>query len=1109
MRDLPMQPDFFRRLFEASPHPYLILKSDPDFTIVAVNDRYLDATLTERERIVGHGLFQIFPDNPDDASNSGVSDLRISLNRVLAERRPDVMGVQKYDIPLRDGSGGFEVKYWSPVNTPVFDAEGGVEYIIHHVEDVTEFILGRERASRENAEQLGKVQAHADRVEAEVMRRSAEVKEANRELKAALLELARREEELARLNGRLTELDRLRSQFFANVSHELRTPLTLIMSPLARRVAAADLPEEERRESEMMLRNARLLYRHVSDLLDIAKMESGAMTMAYAQLDLAALVRTVASNFESLAGERGIDLSLAVSPLDAQIDSDKVQRIVLNLLSNAFKFTPDGGVIRIALDNQDGMALIEVADNGPGVPADLREAVFERFRQVEGGSQRRHGGTGLGLAIVRQFTELHGGSVRLDETPGGGARFTVCLPQLAPAGAVIHEPTGYLDPFFNQQGVEELRNTARPGLPEAASGSGTALVLVVEDNPDMNDYIVAALRPHYRVTSAHDGRDGLEKALALRPDLVLSDVMMPRMSGDEMAQELRQHMPDLPIVMLTAKADDELRVRMLRAGVQDYLNKPFVLDELLARVGSLIATRRSASEKLGRSEQSLRESEERLQLFIRHAPASLAMFDNTMRYLAVSRRWMDDYNLGEREIIGLSHYDVFPEIPERWKDIHRRCLAGEVIRADEDRFDRADGSVQWLRWEARPWHAVDGGIGGIVVFSEDITGYIQAQGEIRNLGERISLAAKASKVGIWDWDVANNRLIWDDQMYALYGVAREQFSGAYEAWLEGVHPDDRAASMEASQQALRGEREYDTEFRVLWPDGTVHHLKARAEVRRDATGAPLRMIGANFDVSELKRAEAEVLHLNADLERRVLERTAELTAANRELDAFAYAVSHDLRAPLRAMNGFAQALAEDYGEQIQGEARAYLEQIGIASRRMSELIEGILTLSRSTRGELRRDKVDLSALARWRLEERGREAPGRAVTTSVEDGLVVRGDGRMLEAALGNLIDNAWKYSAKVESPAIRVYAEERDGRRWFCVTDNGAGFDPAHAARLFQPFQRLHRQDEFPGLGIGLATFARIIRRHGGDIEAHGEPGQGATFCFHLGTDSLTGEQA
>jgi light-regulated signal transduction histidine kinase (bacteriophytochrome) len=166
---------------------------------------------------------------------------------------------------------------------------------------------------------------------------------------------------------------------------------------------------------------------------------------------------------------------------------------------------------------------------------------------------------------------------------------------------------------------------------------------------------------------------------------------------------------------------------------------------------------------------------------------------------------------------------------------------------------------------------------------------------------------------------------------------------------------------------------------------------------------------------------------------------------------------------------------------------------------MSDLIDGILALSRSTRGDLRRDRIDISALATQRLAALSGEDASRQVSAQIESGLTVAGDARMIEAVIDNLIDNAWKYTGKASAPAIRVYGETREGSPWICVADNGAGFDMAHAERLFKAFQRLHRQDEFPGIGIGLATVQRIIHRHGGEIEANGKPGLGATFCFKL----------
>ncbi len=242
-------------------------------------------------------------------------------------------------------------------------------------------------------------------------------------------------------------------------------------------------------------------------------------------------------------------------------------------------------------------------------------------------------------------------------------------------------------------------------------------------------------------------------------------------------------------------------------------------------------------------------------------------------------------------------------------------------------------------------------------------------------------------------------------------------------------------------------------------------------------------------------AEDELLKANATLVRR----TTELEAANRELDSFAYAVSHDLRAPLRALTGFSRALLEDYGGRLEGDGSVYLGHIETASAHMNQLVEGLLTLSRSTRGGISFDTVDVSALVETIRDELCAAQPSHPVRWEIEPGLAVTGDRRLVELVLRNLLANAWKYTGGVAEPVIRFFAREDQGRRWLCIADNGAGFDMAYADKLFVPFQRLHRQDEFLGIGIGLATVERIVIRHGGAIRAEGKVGQGAVFEFFL----------
>jgi signal transduction histidine kinase len=253
------------------------------------------------------------------------------------------------------------------------------------------------------------------------------------------------------------------------------------------------------------------------------------------------------------------------------------------------------------------------------------------------------------------------------------------------------------------------------------------------------------------------------------------------------------------------------------------------------------------------------------------------------------------------------------------------------------------------------------------------------------------------------------------------------------------------------------------------------------------------------EMTERRQAEAALRELNVSLEQRVNDRTAELLAANKELEAFSYSVSHDLRAPLRAMDGFSMALLEDSAGKLDETAQGYLRRIRAGSQRMAELIDDLLNLSRITRAEMRRERVDLTAMA----EEIGAEfkvsCPDRQVELVVTRAMVVRADGPMLRVVLNNLLGNAWKYTARCAQARIEVGAQEQDGKRVFFVRDNGAGFDMAYVGKLFGAFQRLHSAQEFEGTGIGLALVQRIIHRHGGCVRAEGAVGQGATFYFTL----------
>jgi PAS domain S-box-containing protein len=827
-------PDF-RTLFEAVPGLYLVL--DRHLVIVAVSDAYARATRTHRETILGKGIFEIFPDNPDDPGADGVRNLRASLQHVLQSGLADAMPLQKYDIRKPDDEGGgFEARYWSPLNTPVKDADGELAYIIHRVQDVTDFVRLKQQGV-EDSRLNETLREQAVSMEAELFARSRQVAEASAQLKTA-------NEELARLYEKTRELDELKTRFFANVSHELRTPLTLILGPVDRLLESGQLADGERQAVQVIQRNARLLHRQVDNLLDIAKLEAGRMQVHYSEADLAELLRLLASHFESVAADRRIRFELDIpATLSTQVDEEKLQRIVLNLLANAFKFVADGGRVAVALEAVGDNVAIRVSDNGPGVPEALREAIFERFRQVEDGAGRRFGGTGLGLAIVREFVLLHGGQVAVGEAVGGGAEFVVVLPRRAPPGSVMAPASGRRKDEAAAYAADAGATSARATSPVGEQG---ALILVVEDNPEMNAFVVAALAPRYRVASAFDGQAGLATARALRPDLIVSDVMMPGLSGDRMVEAIRREpfLDDTPVVMLTAKADDALRLKLLRHGVQDYICKPFSVDELLARIAGLLSERRRVGTRL-------RSVEERFRATFEQAAVGIAHVGPDGRWLRVNRKLC--------EIVGYEHDEL------------------------------------------------------LALTFQDIT-----------------------------------------------------------------HPADLDADLSLLGQVLAGEVDsYQIEKRYLRKDGGQIWINLTVSLVRDEQGAPDYFISVVEEIGARKAAEAEVARLNADLERRVLERTAELEAANRELDSFAYAVSHDLRTPLRAINGFSAMLEEDCADELSDTARGFLGQIVQASRRMGALIEGILTLSRSSRGEMQKRPVDLSEMAKRILGEIAQLDPGR------------------------------------------------------------------------------------------------------------------------------------
>jgi signal transduction histidine kinase len=821
----------FKLLFESVPDLLLVLQPDEDFYILGASDAYLRATHITREGSVGRGLFEVFPDNPDDPAATGTSNLRASLERVLATRAADAMAVQKYDVrrPESEG-GGFEKRFWSPVNTPVLSSDGKVIYIIHRVQDVTEFVQVSRMGQLER-ERSQILQQRSEAMEHEILARSQELDSANRKLRS--------------VNAHLAELDVAKTTFFNNISHEFRTPLTLMLGPVedALRDAGAPLSPRQRARLELVHHNALRLLKLVTALLDFSRIEAGRMRATYAPTDLSRVTAELAAAFESAITRANLALVVECAPLSepAYVDRDMWEKIVLNLISNAFKFTFQGR-IAVRVSEREAHFELSVEDTGAGIAQEELPHIFERFHRVQGARSRSYEGTGIGLSLVQELATLHGGTVSVISVVDRGTTFRVSIPkgmQHLPAESIATPdaavPAAASADAFSSEALrwlpDDVTASAASGLREesddADGKASRGRILLVDDNAELRAYMTQLLEPHFAVQVAVDGEAALERSCEWLPDLVVSDVMMPRLDGFGLLRALRSNprTQTIPVILLSARAGEESTVEGFEAGADDYLVKPFAARELLARVRT--------------------------------------------------------------------------------------------------------------------------------------------------------------------------------------------------------------------------------------------HLQL-ARLRREWA-------------SELERA-------------------------NRELEAFSYSVSHDLRAPLRAIEGFSKGLLEDYGQTHDPRLREDLERIVSSSTRMFALIEDLLGLARITQVALQKKPVELTALARGVVAELRRGSPACDGSVEVADGLTARGDERLLTIALENLIGNAVKFTSRRTRPHIVIGQEQHGAETVFYVRDNGAGFDMKRANRLFTPFERLHHPSEFDGTGVGLATVHRIITRHGGRIWAEAAVDQGATFFFTLG---------
>jgi PAS domain S-box-containing protein len=559
----------------------------------------------------------------------------------------------------------------------------------------------------------------------------------------------------------LAELDRAKTTFFSNVSHEFRTPLTLMLGPLENMLANPSANAGVLREIDIVHRNGLRLLKLVNTLLDFSRIEAGRVQAAYQPLDLSATTIELASVFRAAMEAAGLQYLVECAPLSrpVYIDSEMWEKIVLNLLSNALKFTLIG-VVQVELQEAGNFARFSVRDSGIGIPEGELPRVFERFHRIEGVHGRTHEGTGIGLALVDELVRLHGGSVEVTSQFGVGTTFTVSIPfgsSHLPGNRVTEKASGspstrgalpYVQealqwlPSFHANEPSFLRDSANQDLtvlfeePEVRR-TRFARVILVDDNRDIREYIERLLARNYEVTSLEDGEQALTAIFENPPDLVLTDIMMPRLDGFGLLQKIRANpvTAAIPVIMLSARAGEEARSEGMEAGADDYLVKPFTVRELMARVGSHIAMHQI------RSQLTAREHEQRLKAEAAEKRYRVILESISEGFLFLDRDWAIHYvndhaaAIAGRESIDLLGKSIWKEFSGLEKSFLGKALrearqTGEIQRVE----DYYSPLSRWLR--ANVYASSD----GLSVFIQDVSEYRRQQ-------EKLVLTEKLAATG--------------------------------------------------------------------------------------------------------------------------------------------------------------------------------------------------------------------------------------------------------------------------------------------------------------------------------------------------------------------------
>ncbi len=631
-------------------------------------------------------------------------------------------------------------------------------------------------------------------------------------------------------------------------------------------------------------------------------------------------------------------------------------------------------------------------------------------------------------------------------------------------------------------------------------------VLLVEDNAAdarlIREVLADAELGHaaampFRLLTADRLATGLARLAENGADVVLLDLSLPDSQGLNTLVSVTAQAPAVPIVVLTGLDNEEVAVRALQEGAQDYLVKGQVEGTLLVR------TIRYAIERK-RAEAALRESEAHTRLIVDTALDAAITIDAEGRITSWNAQAEAIFGWPRQNAVGRLLSDTI--IPPQYGDAHRRGLKHFLATGEGPVLNKRI-EITALHQDGREFPVElaispvkSGETFTFSAFVRDITERKRADEALRASERQLSLVYDNVS------DIIFYLAVESDDRFRFVSInpAFLKATGLTESQVVGqlvqeVIPEPAHALVLGNyEEAIRDKKTVTWEEVSVYPTGTKHGEVSVTPIF-DANGHCTNLIGTVHDITERKQAEEEIRQLNAELEHRVLERTAQLEAANQELEAFSYSVSHDLRAPLRAVIGFAGAVLEDYAERLDAEGRRYLTIIHDSARNMGQLIDDLLMLSRLGRQQMTLSEIDMTALARSVAEELQRAMPERALQFVIPALPTARGDRALIHQVWVNLLSNAVKFTRFRDQAVIEVGGKAGASENVYVVRDNGVGFDNRYVDKLFGVFQRLHGADEFEGTGIGLSIVRRVIHRHGGQVCAEGQVERGAAFYFTL----------